>query len=167
MDHASWVQSTLTASKAQKPTANHLRSKAEGKGWYAAPDELTPFQRRAFDILGIVGGGIYNAPIAWSGVKWRPDQIVVPMRSANILGTWDFMGLTRFVFLCHEARIRGYIEASSPGLLKVWLSERQATGDISRRHPNLDEALALFRAEFPANHPLIYRAPAAHAAVLA
>lgn len=156
MDHAQWVQRCIAASKSQKMLTIDRRRLAESRGWHAAPDELNQFQRRAFDILGIVGGGIYNAPIAWSGVVWAPRQIIVPWRHG--MGTWDFMALTRFVFLCHDARIRGYIEPSSPGYLKVWLSERVAEGPISQRHPSLEEAVAAWRAEVPLDHPIAYRA---------
>lgn len=157
MDHAGWVQRNIAAYKKHKPTAADRRSAAEHKGWFAAPDELNPFQRRAFDILGIVGGGIYNAPIAWRSIVWHPRFIIVKWR--NNLATWDFCQLTRFVFLCHEARIRGGIAASMREL-EVALHERVAEGPISLRHPNLDEAVAAWREEFPATHSIIYSGPA-------
>lgn len=164
MDHAAWVERSNAAYKSRKPTAAQRRAAAEGKGPFAAPDKLTPFQVRAFDILGIVGGGIYNAPISWNSVHWMPRQIIVPWRNNNGFGTWDFMGLTRFVFLCHEARIRGYLEAGAPGCLWVWLSERSHEGAMHVRHPNLDEAVAAWRREFPADHPIVYRPKEAVAA---
>src|ERR1019366_4528177 len=108
MDHADWVQRQIPYAKksAKKP-----RRDKSGRtlGWYAAPDMLTPFQRRAFDVLGIVGGGIYNAPVIWESVDWvGPEMIGLLWGVEHGLGTWDFDGLTRFVFLCHTARIRGY-----------------------------------------------------------
>lgn len=157
MDHASWVARNIEGHKRMKATAREQRAAADNKGWHAAPDVMTPFHRRAFDILGIVGNGIYNAPIAWSGIVWYPRQIIVPWR--NGLGTWDFMELTRLVFLCHQARIRGYIEPGAPRHLNIWLSERTHEGDIARRHPNLDEAVAEWLKEVPADHPIVYRLP--------
>lgn len=158
MDHARWVQSNNAAAKSFAPTAAERRAATDHKGPFAAPDVLTDFQCRAFNILGIVGNGIYNAPIAWSGVWWGARQVIVPWRHG--MGTWDFMELTRFVFLCHDARIRGYLEPSSPGFMKVCLSERAAEGDMARRHPNLEEAVAAWRAEVPKDHAIAYRAPA-------
>lgn len=154
MDHAGWVESNIAASKRQKPTARDRRYAAEHRGWHAAPDKLNPFQRRAFDILGIVGGGIYNAPIGWESLVWHPKFIICSWR--NTLGTFDFSNLTSFVFLCHEARIRGHIGWSGPRLLEVALHERAAIGPIRLRHPNLDEAISEFRSWFGAKHPINY-----------
>lgn len=162
MDHAGWVENNIAASKRQKPTARDKRHAAEHRGWYAAPDKLNPFQRRAFDILGIVGNGIYNAPIGWEGLTWHPQFIICSWRKG--FGTFDFNELTHFVFLCHEARIRGHIGWSGPRLLEVALHERAAAGSMSQRHPNLDEALAAWRDVFPADHPLVYRTPPVEAA---
>lgn len=159
MDHAGWVQRNIDAARQHKPTAAQRRAAADGKGCFAAPEALNEFHKRAFAILGIVGGGIYNAPISWDAVYWQPRQIIVPWRFNNVFGTFDFGGLTTFVFLCHEARIRGYLESGAPGGLRVWLSERSHEGGMSQRHPSIDEALAYFRAWFPANHPLAYRQP--------
>jgi hypothetical protein len=158
-DHAGWVQTQIECVKRQKPTAREARAAREHKGWYAAPDALNPFQRRAFDILGIVGNGIYNCPISWDNVHWAPNYIVVSWRGC--FATWDFQGLTRFVFLCHEARIRGELSPSGPGRVEVALHERVADGDISRRHPNLTEAIDAFRQEMPVKHPIMYREPEA------
>lgn len=162
MDHAGWVERNIEASKKQRPTKRDERAAREHKGWFAAPDVLTPFQRRAFDILGIVGGGIYNAPIAWDGVAWAPNYLHLPWRKS--LATWDFMELTQFVFLCHEARIRGSIGTHSPRHLVIGLHERRHEGGMATRHPNLDEAVAAFRAEISAAHPINYRIPLALAA---
>jgi len=164
MDHAGWVESNIAASKRQKPTASDRRKAADRKGWYAAPDQLNPFQRRAFTILGIVGGGIYNAPIGWDGLVWAPRYIICSWRKG--FGTFDFSDLTRFVFLCHEARIRGHIGPSGPGLLEVALHERVSLGDMSLRHPSLDEAIAEWRTSFPVNHSVIYSDPVPELAAL-
>ena len=158
MDHAGWVQKHLDAVRQHKPTAAQRRAASESKGDFAAPEQLNAFHKRAFDILGIVGGGIYNAPISWGAVYWAPRQIIVPWRFNNVFGTFDFSGLTVFVFLCHEARIRGYLESGAPGGLKIWLSERSHEGGVSQRHPSLDEALADFRRWFPVDHPTTYSA---------
>lgn len=155
MDHAGWVQRQIDAVKRHPPTAAERRALAERRGWHAAPETLNAFHRRAFDILGIVGGGIYNCPINWHSLVWHPKFIAVKWR--NGLATFDFAGLTRFVFLCHEARIRGDIHPSMRAL-EIHLSEREAEGDIGQRHPNLDEAVAAFREELGVDHSIKYRA---------
>lgn len=159
MDHAGWVQRNIDAARQHKPTAAQRRAAVESKGYFGAPKELNAFHRCAFDILGIVGGGIYNAPISWDAIHWGPRQLIVPWRFNNVFGTFDFSGLTVFVFLCHEARIRGYLESGAPGGLKIWLSERSHEGGVTQRHPSLDEALADFRKWFPADHRTIYQRP--------
>lgn len=158
MDHAGWIENEKAAWKKYKPTSRDLRAAAEHKGWYAAPDQLNEFHRRAFDLLGIVGGGIYNAPIVWKSVVWHPSFLCIPWRQS--LATWDFSALTRFVFLCHEARIRGDISPSMRHL-EIHLSARRHEGGMAQRHPDLDEAVAAWKAEFPRDHILRYCAPPA------
>lgn len=162
MDHAGWVTSSIRAGKRLATKADHRRAKEHSKGWVAAPDELTDFQTRAFNVLGIVGGGIYNAPIAWNTVYWQPRTIIVGWWKG--LGTFDFSELTRFVFLCHEARIRGYIGPLAHRYLEIHLSERTAEGGISQRHPGLQEAVNAWREDFPADHSIVYRGSAKEAA---
>lgn len=157
MDHAAWVQRNVAASKGQKMLAADKRRLAEHRGWFAAPDELTPFQRRAFDILGIVGNGIYNAPISWDTVYWHPRMLSVSWRKT--MATFDFTALTQFVFLCHDARIRGDIGPRGR-YLEIHLSERAAEGAINQRHPNLEEAVEAWRTLLPGDHPIMFRAPA-------
>ena len=155
MDHAGWVEQSIAAHKRQASKADQRRAIDEQRGWCAAPDVLNDFQRRAFGILGIVGNGIYNAPIAWTKVWWHPTMLQLPWY--NEVASFDFTGLTRLVFLCHEARIRCGISAHARDHLGIHLGERSHEGGMSRRHPNLDEAIADFRAWFPADHSINYQ----------
>jgi hypothetical protein len=158
MNHAGWVQSSIDAAKPNATKSEQRKAREHSKGWAAAPDKLNDFQKRAFDILGIVGGGIYNAPIAWDSVYWKPRTIICSWYKG--FATFDFRDLTRFVFLCHEARIRGAIEPLLPRYLQICLTEREAAGAMHARHPSLDEALAAWREEFPSDHSIVYRAVA-------
>lgn len=157
MDHAGWVQDQIAGIKRRTMRKRDRDAAAEHKGWHAAPDQLNAFQRRAFDILGIVGGGIYNCPIVWNAVVWAPAFIIAPWYQS--LATWDFQELTRLVLLCHDARIRGEIQPCGPRHLRICLHERVATGDISRRHPSLANAVAFHRLEISEQHPIYYRQP--------
>ena len=154
MDHAGWVQRNNEAGKKLHRTARDVRKAAEYKGYLAAPDELNDFQRRAFDILGIVGNGIYNAPISWETVYWEPRCIAVNWR--NSMSTFDFSQLTKLVFLCHEARIRADISPKGFRHVEIMLSERSHEGSMSARHPDLAEAVADFRGYFPTEHSINY-----------
>jgi hypothetical protein len=152
MDHVAWMESNIAASKRQRPTAADRRREKEGRGWYAAPDTLNDFQRRAITILGIVGNGIYNAPISWDGACWDQRFIIVPWHGS--LSTFDFTALSRFCFLCHEARIRGDISPKAFQYLTVSLHQRSDQGGMASRHPNLEEAVVAFRQEIGSNHPV-------------
>lgn len=165
MDHAHWVQLQISASKRHKMTARDRKAAADHKGWFAAPDELNAFQRRAFDILGIVGGGIYNCPISWGTMTWNKRFVIAPWQGS--LSTWDFRKLTSLVLLCHDARIRGDISPLGPRHLRISLHERVADGCSSSRHPCLAEAVAMHREEIGEQHSILYwRAPAARSEVV-
>lgn len=165
MDHADWVRQNIAAVKQhRKPTAAERRRAADGIGWFAAPDELSPDQARIFDILGIVGGGIYNAPIIWESLDWHCGHgMAIVWRGG--LASWDFDRLTMLVFLCHEARIRVEIDPHGHQYVKLYLHPRTDAGGMTKRHPNLQEAVDAFRRAVPDNHPIMFRAqPAGEAA---
>lgn len=165
MDHAGWVERNIAASRKNKPTAKERRMARDRRGWHAAPDALNSFQRRAFDILGIVGSGIYNAPIFWDGLIWAPRYIICSWR--NGLGTFDFNELTTFVLLCHETRIRGHISAKTHRHIEIALHERVATGSMGNRHPDINEMLDGWRKVFPQDHSIRYRIAIENAEVAA
>ncbi len=151
MDHAGWVERNNQA-------ANEIYGKR--RNYKPRPEKLTEFQAKVMDILGMVGGGIYNAPINWEKVQWgeggRWSMMIVPWRDGR-MSTFDFYPLTNLVFLCHEARIRCEIRARVAGHFQLMLSQRSHQGGMSERHPNLDEAVASFREYLPANHRVIYQ----------
>lgn len=151
MDHAGWVEAQARAVR-KRPTAKDRRSCRQYRGWLSAPESMNDFQRRAFDILGIVGGGIYNAPISWGAVEWHEKYLSVPWR--NGLSTFDFDKLTWLVFLCHEARIRCEISPLNFHHLEIHLSARAPEGPMSIRHPRLGDALAAFWTAFPPSHSI-------------
>lgn len=155
MDHAGWVEQAIAMRQKHKPTAIEARNAAEGKGWHAAPKRLNEFHHRALTILGIIGGGIYNAPILWGGVYWaHPYILVAPWRGH--LATFDFQGLTDAVLLAHDARIRLEIRArgQSLELLLHNRGERDDSERLGNGHPSLEQATAAHRARFPFDHPI-------------
>ena len=152
MDHAEWVERNNAAGKRlsvkRKQTTDRYGNKI---GYSGAPDTLSPFQRRAMDVLGIVGRGIYNAPIAWKSVDWNSGGGMSVVWNGS-LATWDFSNLTLLVFLCHEGRIRCQIESAGPGRLRLSLHPRHRHGGMVRNHPDLQKAVDDFRKYFPADH---------------
>lgn len=151
MDHAQWVSSNILPYQKRKP------------GQPRMPEQLTEFMARVIDICGMVGGGIYNAPINWDkvdfGVHAKPGwgRMFVPWRDGR-LATFDGHQLTLLVMLCHEARIRCEVQARSWGHLLLSFHERGHDGGTAARHPGIDEAVAAFRRYLPEDHRVIYRA---------
>jgi hypothetical protein len=139
-DAAGWIESNNAA------TNKYRRAPRRGKPLPELPEKLTPFQARVAHILGIVGGGIYNAPVAHDKINWEYgfDGVSVTWQHEG-LATWDGSGLTALVFLCHEARIRCAIDPAGPHMLRLSFWQRAAEGGMSERHPNLNEAVEAFR----------------------
>lgn len=148
MDHGDWMERNNRAS-------NHLYAKR--KGYKPLPETLTSFQRKVCDIIGMVGGGIYNAPIAHERIDWSYGWGGVSvMWLGRDLSTFDFNELTNLVFLCHEARIRCSLAPAGPRMLRLSFWQREAEGDSTTRHPNLNEAVAAFREYLPSDHRIIH-----------
>jgi hypothetical protein len=157
MDHADWVQSNITAIRrhADQWTASAKRRATNRTGWEGAPKSLLQWQCQAFDVLGIAGGGIYNAPINWNRVEWSDRALSLTW--ARSLATWDFRQLTLLVFGMHTARLRCEIDAAARGYFRFHISPRRPDGGMADRHPDLDEAVTAWNASIPKDHPL--RAP--------
>ena len=155
MDHGGWVQINIDAARRMKAkmTKRDQIAQANRKGWHGAPEKLNAFHHRAFGILGIVGNGIYNAPIVWDSMTWWPDSLVFSW--GNELATRDFQGLTDLVFLAHDASIRVSISSNMRNL-QIAMHNRQRATSASRvqGHPTLEEAVASHRARFPLDHPV-------------
>jgi hypothetical protein len=148
MDHADWMQKQIDATRAN--------AQRRGKIPMGLPEQLSDFQKKAVDIVGMVGGGIYNAPIA-DKIDWHYGHTGVAFIWKREMSTWDFDQLTILVFLCHEARIRCQIESAGPSMMRLAFWPRTHKGDVARRHPSLDEAVTAFRAYLPADHRIIYK----------
>lgn len=157
VDHAAWAENNIRLGRKRfLETRRRKPRKDTEKGYGAAPDTLTPMQRKVFDILGMVGGGIYNAPIVWDAIVWRwGDGIAIPWRGS--MSTFDFRELSMLVLLCHEARIRCEIRPHGFHYLMLTFFQKSHEGSMAARHPNIDEAVAEFRQYLPADHPVIYR----------
>lgn len=149
MDHAKWVADNILPYQKRKPNQPQV------------PPKLTEFMARVIDICGMVGGGIYNAPINWDKVNFGlgaypgHGRMFVPWRDGR-LATFDGHSLTLLVMLCHEARIRCEIQARAWGHLLLSFHERSHTGGTMGRHPDVEEAVAAFRRYLPADHRVTY-----------
>ena len=62
------------------------------------------------------------------------------------IATHDFDMLTRMVFLAHDMCYRLQVQQGAPGSVKIVVWKRSArAGDISYRHPTLEQAVAKWR----------------------
>lgn len=161
MNHADWVQRNMQLERKRFLEARRRKPRKDTeKGYGAAPETLTPLQCKVFDILGMVGSGIYNAPIAWDAIVWRwGNGIAIPWRGS--MSTFDFRELSLLVLLCHEARIRCEIRPHGFQYLLLTFFQKGHEGSMAARHPNIDEAVADFRQYLPTNHPIVYQEAAA------
>lgn len=148
MDHAGWVERNIAAAKGDLSAADKRRA-AQGRGWGAAPDTLNPFQRRAFTLLGIMGSGIYNAPITWETVEWRPHSIWLTWQGE--LSTVDWRSLTDGVFLAHAAGIRMAIQPAGRAL-RIGLADYANPDGWNYRKGLLADVIEAHRERFPAGH---------------
>ncbi len=162
MDHAKWAQSNIAAGK--RIVAKKKRRKDNTRGFAAAPDELSPFHCKVMTILGIVGGGIYNAPIVWDKIQWKDvgRGIIVPWWGN--LSTFDFRNLTDLVLLCHASRIRCSIHPHGFRHVALMFHPRDDGDDTCSRHPDISEAVNRFNARFPADHHIRFQKEVADAA---
>jgi hypothetical protein len=139
MDHADWMQRHIDSGHEMKRKMHP-----------STPQRLNEFQCKVVDIIGIVGGGIYNAPISLDKIDWAYGGTGIRLAwKGDQLATWDFNQLSLLVFLCHEARIRCSVEACGPRTLRLAFWQRKESGDMAVRHPDLAEAIASFQQALP------------------
>ena len=150
MDHAAWME-----------RQNAALNKRRGKRDAILPEKLTPFQARVVDIMGMVGGGIYNAPICQpQSIDWTYGGRGVSLMWNREMASFDFDQLTLLVLCCHEARIRVEITSGGPKRLRLSFWQRVSPTEnpnMACYHPSIDEAVARFREYLPPDHKIRYR----------
>ncbi len=119
-----------------------------GRGWKGP---MSDFGRNVANLLGEFVYGIYHInPTYLIKADWSHSAFI-EINYDQTLATFDFDNLTRFVFLCHDYGMRGQISARSSRTLLLMFHPRERGGDITRRHPTLEQALAKFRKSYPVN----------------
>lgn len=128
-----WVQSNLDA-------GHKISPKRQPKV------TLSDFQRRACEILArAMNTGIYNVPVNWEKVVWRHGSSVRFTMYCRGLSTFDFSQLTRLVIVAHDECVRIEIQPASKDYLYIYMSPREREGDMTRRHPTIEDAIAALR----------------------
>lgn len=100
----------------------------------------SPPEERILRVLEITYRGIHHAPKIH---KHSPRYWTV--NNYGDLSTYDWDTLTRLVIAAHDLAVRVEIGSSGPRRVKLHLSARTRTGEMTERHPTIDEAIDRFR----------------------
>ncbi len=103
-----------------------------------SPPKMT--KEQAEDFFGILFRGKNHIPSELKpfGHGWK-------VNAHASMSTFDFDELTRLVFLCHDRCVRAVIIQGGPGRVGIAISQRLRDGDVSQRHPTIDQALEAWR----------------------
>ena len=100
-------------------------------------------QWECFEMLCDICGGAHHI-----GGKVKPSGagITINISFGFHAASFDYNGLTMAVIMAHDRCIRFEIRPSSPGRLRLFFHKRNSrVGDISQRHPTLEEAIKTIR----------------------
>jgi hypothetical protein len=120
----------------------------------------SPLGATVANILGYVGGGLYNSPIDLKKVEWTNTFIVSVIWKNNHLTNWDDFALSRLWVRCHREMIRVEIsvgeyeeipedmdddEYAEPvkhvGLLLQFWQREKREGNVMGRLPDCEEMI--------------------------
>ncbi len=105
---------------------------------------------RCAELIGTWLGGWHHYPgskAMFKKIDWSGDRYVrVPLRRSY--ATYDGDGLSRLVFLAHDAAIRVDIEPHMR-CIALMLHPRSRDGGFSAKHPTLEQAVAMHRKHHP------------------
>ena len=109
---------------------------------------------RVAALLNSWAAGIYHLGHQ-NPKKWTFDnETWVEFIHTGYMATVDSNDLTRLVFLAHDFCLRVDVSAVAPRRFRFLFPERQRDGGISERHPTLEQAVTIHRAQgWPAEEP--------------
>ena len=93
---------------------------------------------RAAKVLSQVYGGLLHVPIIKDYTTWAEVDVY------SGVATYDGNQLTELVIAAHEACVKLEIVGSGPRRLKLLFYARNREGNVSHRHPTLEQAVASF-----------------------
>jgi hypothetical protein len=116
----------------------------------ACKQEPSLFGARVAAVLAATYGGTHHLDrVRMQKVRWTAlDYIEVCLGPKEELATWDFDQLTMLVVLAHDACIRLSIRPGGQALKLLFHPRRGRVGSMSRRHPGIEEHVALIRAHY-------------------
>jgi hypothetical protein len=104
--------------------------------------KCSPLGKEVANILGYVGGGIYNAPFATEKVNWTGEYSIIVNWNSS-LSNWDFPQLTKLVIECHRRMIRVCISPNMRSIKMIFhkRNTRDKEAGISQRMPDIEEMI--------------------------
>ncbi len=97
------------------------------------------------DLLGELFAGIYHLDKKeLPKVDWENTHHIVVKTGERAMSTFDNSELTRLVLLAHHYCLRAEISGTKGGLILMF-HRRERDGEISRRHPTIDQAVETFK----------------------
>jgi hypothetical protein len=118
-----------------------------------APSELG---EKVANVLGYVGGGLYNCPIDINKIDWK-NQMYIDIPWKEELANWDDSDLSRLWVLCHRNMLRVGIRADItksedhidavgepyevPTLILSFYQRNTREGSVMNRLPNCEDMI--------------------------
>lgn len=107
---------------------------------------MSELGKNVADLLGELFGGIYHLdPKSLMRTDWSNNHYIEFSLGHKDLSTVDFNELTTLVFLAHHMAIRVNIEGSKKNYLRLLFHQRRRTGNYSKKHPTIDQAVETFK----------------------
>ncbi len=109
--------------------------------------EMSEFGKLVADILGNVWDGLHHlsgTELFHKRTEWSNESRIDTVIYGS-LSTWDFNKLTELVILCHDNAVKLDISGANIRYLRLSFSKRFREGDISQRHPILEEQMQKVR----------------------
>jgi hypothetical protein len=101
------------------------------------------FAERAEDVMYAMFGEKHHHP----RVKITPGRL--EFNTYGPISTYDFDHLTRLVIAAHDFCVRVSISQSGPKRIKIVLHDRKREGDVTEKHPTMEEAIETIRKRYP------------------
>ena len=103
------------------------------------------------DLLGFLFRGLYHLSAKQlKQTDWTDARCIAITIPDHRMSTFDANQLTELVLLAHECCLRCELRGRSPGYLQLLFHRRERCGDITRRHPTIEEAVEQLRGQFSA-----------------
>ena len=119
-------------------------------GWVErnTKQEMSELGKTVANIIGMVGGGIYNCPVNTNKIDWT-DDYYIKVLWRGYLSNWDFAELSYLWVLCHRRMVRVTVSPCNPQCLKLEFWQRKKReGSTSERLPDCEKMIEFIDVQF-------------------